>query len=105
MSYVTITVIVDGALESEDDFTDYALAEEWIREVARDAENDGVLTEVYLLRHEHDPFEDGDCSCIQYITDHHPAYVFPLDAPESFRWQGPKPERVPPQVNEHPLAP
>jgi len=32
----------------------------------------------YVLVHEHEEFEDGEdgeCSCVQYLTDHHPVVV------------------------------
>ena len=78
MRYATITVVVEGAFEDEADFFDYTLAEIAIRQAAEDAKLDGMRTEIFILEHEHEP---GDCECIQYLTDHHPAYVFPGDDP------------------------
>lgn len=87
MRYVTITVVVAGALELEEDFFDYALAEQAIRDAAEAAEGDGYRTEVYVLEHEHEP---GECECAQFVTDHRPRWTFPGDEP--------------PAEDEHPLA-
>lgn len=89
MRYVTLSIVVDGALELEEDYTDYALAEEEIRHHAEQAEEDGLKTEVYVVEHEHPPTE-GECACVQYLTDHHPRWTFPGDPPPNF--------------DEHPLA-
>ena len=71
--YAQVTVVVDGALEAEETFHDYALMDEYIKGVEQDALGDGCPTEVYILEHEHaDDVED--CACAQFVTDHHPAY-------------------------------
>lgn len=77
--YDQVSVVVDGALESEEIFTDYLLESEYIRSVAEDALGDGYETEVYVIEHDHSP-DDEECACVQYLTDHHPRYVFPRDA-------------------------
>lgn len=73
MTYADVTVVVDGAVEQEEQFTDYLLLEQFIDGVREDAEGDGYPTEVYVLYHEHEPGED-ECTCVQYVTDHHPQY-------------------------------
>ena len=73
MTYAEVTVIVDGAEEQFETFTDYLLMEQFIDGAREDAEGDGYPTEVYVQYHEHD-LQDTECSCAQYETDHHPQY-------------------------------
>ena len=68
--YQTITVIVDGALEEEVDFTDYLRAEAYLEEIRADSIAHGYPTEIYILEHYHLPGDD--CQCIQYETDLRP---------------------------------
>lgn len=75
MTYATVDVIVDGALEDTETFTDYLLMNEFIDGVRVDAESDGYETEVFIQYHEHD-MDIDDCACAQYETDHSPAFVF-----------------------------
>ncbi len=80
--YVDASVVVEGAVEEDATFHDYLLFEEWLRGVEEDAAGHGYLTEVYVIEHEHDDLkEDEECACVQYLTDHHPAYVY--NGPES----------------------
>ena len=74
--YADVTVVVDGALEASEVFTDYLLLEQFIKETRQAAEDDGYPTEVYILEHDHSPSVE-DCCCAQYATDHHPTYTFP----------------------------
>jgi hypothetical protein len=76
--YADVTVVVDGAVDSEERFYDYALMDEFIRSVEEDAKADSYPTEVYIVYHEHKETED-ECSCVQYLTDHHPAYTFNME--------------------------
>jgi hypothetical protein len=75
MVYATVTVLVDGALEQEDTFFDETAMRAWIDGVGQDAVADGYPTEVYIVEHAH-AWDDTDdeCTCAQYLTDHHPAY-------------------------------
>lgn len=77
MTYATVTVVVDGALESEETFFDYLLQDQFIDSVREDAESDGYPTEVYVQYHEHEPSDE--CECAQYETDHHPAFAWNVD--------------------------
>ena len=79
MRYATLTIVVEGALESETDYFDYALLEAAIRDVADEAKADGYETQVYVLEHAHAP--DADCECVQFLADLRPTYTFPQDAP------------------------
>lgn len=73
--YATVTVIVDGALESEENYSDDLLMREHLRDIAEDAASDGYPTQVYVLTHEH--ADDGrECACIQYSQDHRPVHTF-----------------------------
>jgi hypothetical protein len=77
-AHAAVTVIVDGALDQEEVFTDYLRLEEFLSQVGDDAESDGYLTEVFVLEHDH---EIGiECECAQYALDHRPTYVFNSDA-------------------------
>jgi hypothetical protein len=71
--HADVSVVVDGALEEDETFFDYALMEQYLSEVEADAVDHGYLTEVYVVWHDHEP---GDCDCIQYLTDHHPTYTY-----------------------------
>lgn len=73
--YTQMTVIVDGALDYEQDYYDYVMLDDAIRNVREDALDDGYHTEIYLIHHDHHP--DGEeCTCVQHLQDHNPAYVF-----------------------------
>jgi hypothetical protein len=71
MAYSEISVVVDGALEEEQTFTDYLLEAEYLDRIEEEATDHGYPTEVFRLYHEHNP-SDEDCGCIQYVQDHHP---------------------------------
>lgn len=75
----TVTVIVEGALEEEHIFHDYANRNQFIQDIAEEARADGAETEVYVLRHYHEP--DSPCECVQFATSHKPDYTFPGDEP------------------------
>ena len=82
MAYAEVSVIVDGALDKEETFHDYALQAEFIDSVREDARSDGYPTEVYILDHDHDHLGDGEeCACIQYAQDHRPAHAWNMDGP------------------------
>lgn len=69
--YSEVTVIVDGAQEEDETFTDYLLQEEFITKIGMDAVDHGYHTEVFVINHEHD-MTDEECSCVQMLTDHSP---------------------------------
>lgn len=73
-SYVEATVIVDGMLDEEEIFND-GQAEElnmWLaQQKERAMAHPRRETEIYLMDHGHPP-DVEDCSCVQYLTDHHP---------------------------------
>lgn len=84
MGYYDISVVVDGALDSDEMVSDDGDALdrelESIREQHREdhrvysAERTGTpVWEVYVLHHDHDMM--ADCGCAQYVQDHHPALV------------------------------
>ena len=79
--YVTISTVVEGALESEENFFDYLLVSEHLREIAEDAESSGYTIEVYALEHPHDPAEE--CECIQYEQSLKPVITHNPDGPAS----------------------
>lgn len=73
-SYVEATVIVDGALDEEAVFGtgEQENLEAWIT-VQKELAMAHPLqeTQIYLMEHGHSP-DVEDCSCAQYLTDHHP---------------------------------
>lgn len=73
--YIDVSVVVNGALEESDTFLDYLVFEDWLESLKADAESHGYLTEVYAVEHDH-PLSEDECTCVQYLTDHHPAYIF-----------------------------
>jgi hypothetical protein len=80
-----ITVIVDGALDEEATFMDETVEMEYLRNLVSELRADGVSDfQVYRITHDHEPFDDGEDMCVQYLTDHHP--LFDQDTAES--WLG-----------------
>lgn len=80
MSYAEVTVIVDGALSSEEVTYGQLDLDKVIVEAEQDALADGLPTEIYILHHDHDEPDGEDCSCecIQYEQSHKPAYSWNL---------------------------
>lgn len=77
-SYVEAFVVVNGALEDEATFGDSAgeLLDLWLYEQKNQAmAHPDQRTEIYLTEHGHSP-DLEDCSCVQYLTDHHPFWAF-----------------------------
>lgn len=79
-AYATLSVVVDGALELEEDHTDDTVLRERLREIADDAAQHGLRTDVYILQHAHDE-TDHECHCMQYVQDHRPVHT--LNEPDS----------------------
>lgn len=71
--FVTVTVIVDGALEEEETFRDYLLFDHYLSSLKEDAASHGYPTDVFALYHLHDE-DAGHCECIQFETDHSPIW-------------------------------
>lgn len=78
--YYDVSVIVEGALDDDRVFgglggslDDGPSLEEYVAQVSRKAEADGLETEVYVRYHGHE-LEIEECSCAQYETDHFPKY-------------------------------
>ena len=75
MAYVDVTAIVEGALEDQDIFFDYAILGAWLSEWEAEAGADGILVEIYVLWHEHE--NDGEeCICAQYEASTQPTHTF-----------------------------
>lgn len=77
--YITATVIVDGALETEVELLSFEELQTFITEAAL-ASVDGLPTEVYALFHDHVP--DSECVCLQYLQDHGPHCTFNIEEPD-----------------------
>ena len=73
--YAVMTVIVEGALDTEEIFTDETMMHQRLAEIESDAADDGYRTDVYVLWHECDR-PDTECVCAQYVTDHRPYATF-----------------------------
>lgn len=73
--YYSIGVVVEGALEEEAIAMNDEELDEKIGEVAAMSADDGLPTEVWVLRHNHDLGPD-DCACSQYVTRTHPYVTF-----------------------------
>ena len=84
--FYTFTVIIDGALDIDEYVLTDANLHARILDVATDAagdfeagpDGDGFDTQVFFMWHDHPPTVE-ECSCVQYLTDHRPAYIFPQD--------------------------
>lgn len=80
--FVTGSVIIDGALETEETWTygEGKHLDDWLRKQKHDAmSRHGQRTQIFLLHHDHSP--DMDCECIQFTSDHRPFWEWPLYAP------------------------
>lgn len=69
--YADVSVVIDGAVD-----TDITLYSEEEVESLVDREtmaygSHGLDTDIYVLWHDHG-ITDEECSCVQYVTDHHP---------------------------------
>lgn len=78
-AHVTLSVIVDGSLESDETYTDDTLYRERLREIADDAADHGYPTEVFVVQHDH--AIGIECECVQYLTDHKPVWSANMDGP------------------------
>lgn len=72
--YDQITVIVDGALEEEENFFDETLEHEFCMKIRDEALGHGYPVEIYRITHDHDA--NLECECVQYSQDHRPIYAF-----------------------------
>lgn len=79
MDYRTVTVVVDGALEDEQYFTNDVAGSDalsaYLDRTYEAAIGDRKRTEVYVLYHSHEI--GAECECAQYATDHRPEFVWP----------------------------
>jgi len=76
MGYTEVTIIYDGALESEETFKGFDTAElkAYLEAQKKEASTGEGITEIYVLEHEHDESEE-DCTCVQYLQSHHPMWI------------------------------
>lgn len=76
MAYVTVTVLIDGALDDELDVDDRDLDEflgARLTELDEWTKTHSDLVEMFILWHGHEP---RDCECAQYEQDHSPTYTW-----------------------------
>lgn len=73
--WYAITGIYAGALDEERTTSDEDECDRMVQELADVYRGLGTDEEwqVYVLPHHCDPESDGECVCVQYLTDHHPA--------------------------------
>ena len=82
--YDEVTVIVEGAVDSTEDFnrredgTESRMLRAFIDKVEADSKTDGLATEVYVLHHGHGQSVE-ECSCSQFVTDGRPAYSWNVE--------------------------
>jgi len=81
--YADVTVIVDGAVEEEERFTDEAMMRDYIAGIEEEQVGHGYPVEVYVIEHDHAPAE---CECHQYVQDGRPRFTFP--DPRNFDMHG-----------------
>ena len=82
MAYIEAWTICEGALSDEDMFDDATgldvdgiYIDAWLKKIEDDANEGGVVIEVYLLTHGHNA-DVSECDCVQYETSHLPDYTF-----------------------------
>ena len=75
--YITVDVIVDGALEAEYTALSKETLDEVVGEIMAASASDGLPTQVWAVIHNHDPLPDGEpCGCDMYLTRHAPYVTF-----------------------------
>ncbi len=82
MGYYDVSAVWNGAVEEEETVSDNGDAlDVWLElrkkaaqfEASNGAEGaESSIVELFVVHHDHD-ITDEECSCIQYLTDHHPA--------------------------------
>ncbi len=72
MPYADVDVVVEGAQEDHEVFTDYLMMNNFIEGVQEESRGSGAHTEVFVLWHDHEMM--NDCICSQSVTDHAPSY-------------------------------
>jgi hypothetical protein len=70
--YADLTIIVDGALDSEETYSDDLLLWHAIEYHKDDAKSHGYPTAIYVQYHEHE--QGPDCECSQYEQSHQPLW-------------------------------
>ena len=74
--YIEATVVWEGAVDEEREFPLGSEAlEAWAQGVIAEGRAKGERAEIFIVVHEHEPFEDGEDTCAQYLTDHHPTWT------------------------------
>lgn len=73
--YLEATLIIDGVLDCEKQFNTLSSLEEWAtREIHKvEKESPEMVAEIYVMGH-HNECRYSECSCVQYLTDHHPDF-------------------------------
>lgn len=79
MSYAETTLVIDGVEEEVLQFTDDLRLSEYMLKVASRARRSGQHTQLFLIEHGHAMDFEGECCCVQYLTDHHP--IMEVNAP------------------------
>ena len=72
------SVVVEGALVKEVVVCDEGELDDLVGIVGPEAVKDGLETEVFVVWHEHAETVE-ECSCFQYLTDHHPYASFGVE--------------------------
>jgi hypothetical protein len=75
--YAEVTVIIDGAVETEEIYHDQVFMDHCLESIAEDALGHGYPTEVYIMYHDH--AFGMDCECIQYVADHRPVFQYNME--------------------------
>ena len=86
MTYATLSVVIDGAVDEEDDYFDQTLLDDRLWHLAEESQAHGYPTSVYVLYHDHDR-SVVDCECVQYLQDHRPLAEYNVGYPAEFHWQ------------------
>lgn len=73
-AYTDVTLVVDGALDSETRYADDALMQQEIDLLRIEAEQIGATFEIFLVVHNHAP--TNECGCVEALQDHRPSFVF-----------------------------
>lgn len=79
--YWEVSVIIAGALDQTEEFTDREDVEEFLTNLRACALAEDFTAEVYVQYHGHAPTV-SECACAQYETDHKPDHIFNLNTGE-----------------------
>ena len=79
MAYIEAEVVIHGAREEITLFFDGDEQKlgRWLKKYRDWAHQNNTQVSIFIIGHNHPLLgQDEECFCAQYVTDHHPMYIF-----------------------------